>query len=70
MSAATEMVALYTAAEAAVLKGQSYSIAGRSLTRANLTEIRNGRREWEAKVAAENARSSGGSSKYSLADFS
>jgi hypothetical protein len=31
---------LYIAAEAAVLKGQSYSIGNRTLTRADLTEIR------------------------------
>lgn len=69
MSTATEMVALYAAAEMAVLKGQSYTINGRSLTRADLTEIRAGRQEWERRVAAEEARRSGASSLYSVADF-
>lgn len=70
MSTATDMVALYIAAEKAVLNSQSYSIAGRALTRANLPEIRAGRKEWEAVVRSENAGSQGGSSLYSVADFS
>ena len=69
MSEATDMLALYIAAEKAVLEGQSYSIAGRSMTRADLPEIRAGRREWEAKVRAEKAKTQGGSSLYSVADF-
>lgn len=69
MSNATEMVALYTAAERAVLKGQSYTINGRSLTRVDLSEIRAGRKEWEQRLAAEQARRAGGSSLYSVADF-
>jgi hypothetical protein len=32
----------YLDAEASVLRNQSYTVAGRSLTRANLTEIRKG----------------------------
>lgn len=74
MSTASEMVAQYRAAELAVLKGQSYMIStgtgSRQLTRANLAEIRAGRREWEQRLAAENARSQGGSSDYSVADWS
>ncbi len=70
MSTATDMVALYIAAEKAVLNGQSYTIAGRSLTRANLPEIRAGRKEWELKVQSENAKAQGGSSLYSVADWS
>lgn len=66
---ASEMVALYTAAEKAVLKGQSYMIRGRSLTRADLSEIRAGRLEWERRASAEQAHRSGGSSLYSVADF-
>jgi len=69
MSAATDMVALYVTAEQKVLSGQSYTIGGRSLTRANLPEIRAGRKEWEAKVRGESAGSQGGSSLYSVADF-
>lgn len=40
----------YLNAESAVLAGQSYSIAGRQVTRANLKEIREGLSYWEAKV--------------------
>jgi len=69
MSEATEMLAVYIAAEKAVLKYQSYTISGVSVTRSNLTEIRTGRREWQGKVNAENALTNGGSNKYSVADF-
>lgn len=68
MSTATEMLAAYIAAEKAVLLGQSYAMAGRQLTRANLAEIRNGRVEWEAKVKQEQ-RLAAGTSSYALADF-
>lgn len=47
------LVAAYRAAEIAVLRNQSYDMPdGRSLTRANLTEIRNGRKEAEAAMSA------------------
>lgn len=73
MSTATDMLAKYIAAEEAVLKGQSYQLStgtgSRMLTRANLREIREGRREWERRVAGERAASQGGSSDYSLVDF-
>lgn len=41
------MIAEYIKAEKAVLKNQSYTIKDRTYTRANLTSIRNGRKEWE-----------------------
>jgi hypothetical protein len=63
------MLQLYIKAERAVLSGQSFTLNGRSLSRANLSEIREGRREWERKVAGESARSGGGSSLYSVVDF-
>jgi len=69
MSEATDMLALYISAEKAVLKGQSYTIGSRSLTRANLPEIRTGRQEWESKVRGEQSRNQGGSSLSSVADF-
>ena len=69
MSEATEMLALYIAAEKTVLKNQSYTLNGVSLTRSNLSEIRQGRAEWQNKVRAENAKSQGGSSLYSVANF-
>jgi hypothetical protein len=40
----------YLAAEAAVLASQSYEIAGRKLTRANLSEIQQGISTWDARV--------------------
>lgn len=40
----------YLAAETAVLSGQSYEIAGRKLTRANLADIQGGVRLWNDLV--------------------
>lgn len=65
MSTATEMYNLYLDAEKKILQGQSYSINGRSLTRANLSEIVANRQKWERKVKAEQ---NGGRS-YALASF-
>jgi hypothetical protein len=67
---AQSMVALYIEAEKKVLSGQSYTIGNRSLNRSNLTEIRNGRNEWEVKLRTAQAAAQGGSSLYSVADFS
>ena len=53
MSQASDMVTAYTEAEQAVLKGQTYRFGDRQLTRADLAEIRNGRREWERRLVAE-----------------
>lgn len=51
----------YLAAETAVLSSQSYSIGGRSLTRANLAEIRKGVEVWNDRLnAAERAERLGG----------
>lgn len=52
---AEQRLADYMAAEEKVLSGQAYSIAGRSLTRANIKEIREGIDYWNAKVATLNA---------------
>lgn len=41
---------LYLAAEAKVLTGQEYEIAGRRLKRADLTSIREGIAYWNAEV--------------------
>jgi hypothetical protein len=43
---ALEMYQAYVAAEKAILGGQSYAIAGRSLTRADLKSVREGRGYW------------------------
>lgn len=40
----------YMTAEAKVLEGQAYTIGSRSLTRADLKEIREGIDYWNAKV--------------------
>lgn len=62
------MVEAYTEAERAVLTGQSYRWGDRQFTRADLTEIRNGRREWERRLAAER-RGSRGRGVHSIAVF-
>lgn len=45
MAQAEELLLLYIAAEKAILTGQAYSIGGRSLTRADLKEVRAERKE-------------------------
>ena len=51
----------YLAAETAVLGGQKYEIAGRSLQRANLAEIQKGVELWNSRVQILSARAAGGS---------
>jgi len=55
MSTATDMLAAYIAAETAVLSGAEYRLGDRMLKKADLEFIQAGRREWQAKVNAENA---------------
>lgn len=50
LAEAEAQLALYLAAEQAVLAGQAYSIKDRSLTRANLAEIRAGVAQWNGWV--------------------
>lgn len=69
MSLATEMLALYIQAEKDVLKGKSISVNGRSMSSENLSDIVKSRKEWQRVVNGENAKKSGGSSNYSVADF-
>lgn len=70
MSTATDMLARYTEAEQAILLGQSVVWQGRSLTYADLEKIQNGRREWEARVQAEQAQAAGRTgARHVLADF-
>jgi hypothetical protein len=59
----------YIAAETAILAGQSFELAGRKLTRADLATVQAGRREWEAKASAE-AALAGGRGGPAVADFS
>lgn len=65
MSTATEMLALYLDAEKRVLKGQTVSFSGRTLTMSNLSEIVAERKQWERRVASESNSGRG----YSLASF-
>ncbi len=66
MATAQEMLEFYTQAEISVLKGQRVRFGDRDLTRADLAEIRAGRREWQSIAAAESRR---GSARYATADF-
>lgn len=50
LSQAQARLDLYLAAEAAVLAGQEYEIAGRRLKRADLKEIRAGVEAWNTRV--------------------
>lgn len=50
LAQAEAQLAAYLAAETAVLSGQSYEIAGRSLTRANLVAIQAGIQLWNGRV--------------------
>lgn len=50
LAQAESQLAAYLDAEAAVLTGQSYEIAGRKLTRADLDSIHNGIEIWNARV--------------------
>jgi len=59
MTQAADMLALYIQAESAVLSGQEFTLGDRRLRRADLVEIQAGRREWQAKVNAEQARAAG-----------
>lgn len=68
MSTATDMVAKYLDAEAALLLGKTVTFAGRTLTVENLDSIRKGRQEWERRAAAEQRGGRGGLS-FSVARF-
>ncbi len=64
METAQKHLDIWLEAETAVATGQSYVIGSRTLTRANLTEIRNTIDYWNSKIAAmENLRKTGGRSK-------
>lgn len=64
-----QMVDKYLQAELDVLEGKTITFAGRTMSMADLNEIRAGRLEWERRVAstAKAARGGGG---VSLATFS
>lgn len=56
---AETQLAAYLAAETAVLAGQAYTIGGRSVTRANLAEIRAGIDSWNSRVVQLSAATQG-----------
>lgn len=57
---AQQMVDYYTEAEIAALEGRQFMFNGRQVMTQDLTQIRSGRKEWERKLAAEQAAASGG----------
>ena len=59
----------YIDAEQEVLLGKSTSFNGRTLTMVDLAEIRDGRKEWERKVANLERAASGQCRPYKLATF-
>lgn len=69
MSAASDLLTAYLAAELAILSRQSYTIGDRQLTLANLAEVRRERAILERRVAAESGAASSTGSRHRLADF-
>ncbi len=59
LAQAQAQLAAYMAAEIAVLGGQSYEIANRKLTRADLGQIQSGVRVWNDRVATLSAQARG-----------
>lgn len=70
MSAATDMLAKYLAAEQAILEGKEARLGDRMLRMEDLAEVRNGRKEWETRVAAEARAASGAGNAIGGATFS
>lgn len=72
MTQATDMLEKYLAAEQAILEGKEARIGDRILRMEDLAQVREGRKEWEARVNAEsqsgsNAGNSIGGRSFSLA---
>lgn len=71
MSTANDMLQKYLDAESAILAGQTVKFGERLLTRANLAEVQQGRREWQRAVNQEfSVQQGGGSLRFRTADFS
>lgn len=67
---AQQMLSAYLKAEADLLAGKTISFNGRTVTRENLGEIRQGRQEWERKVAnLSQKQSSQHKSRFKVARF-
>ena len=56
MTTATDMLAKYLTAEAALLEGKEVSLGDRRLRMEDLPSIIAGRQEWERRAATETAR--------------
>ncbi len=70
MTTATEMLDKYITAEANILDGQIVRWNERILTRANLAEVQQGRKDWERRVASEaRIANSGSSIRFQTPDF-
>lgn len=73
MTTATDMLAKYLAAEAALLQGKEVSFGDKRLRMEDLPAIREGRKEWEQRANAETLKSSGaptlGGLSFSVANF-
>lgn len=73
MTTATDMLAKYLAAEAAVLEGKEVSLGDRKLRMEDLSSITAGRKGWEHRVQQEAAIAARaptiGGLTYSLASF-
>jgi len=61
MATTQQMIDFYIEAEQAVLMGQTIQHNGKTLTLANLEEIRRGRREWENRQMSESRKGRRGS---------
>ena len=69
LSQAKTILERYVEAELAVLDGRSVTFGSRTLTMADLDEIRAGRQEWERKVVNLESAARGRSRPYKLAVF-
>lgn len=73
MTTATDMLANYLAAEAAILEGKEVSMGDRKLRMEDLASVIAGRKEWERrvslKVAVANRTPTIGGVSFSLARF-
>jgi len=74
MSTATDMLSAYLAAESALLLSKETRLGDRLLRHEDLPAIREGRKEWEIRVAAEQRSAAGagsfGGCGYSVANLS
>lgn len=71
MSTASDLLALYVAAEGKILSGQSYRMGDRMLTLADLGMVQTERARLERRVAAETRATSGSyGARHLLGDFS